>query len=239
MSHPERIVPDSEPAAGVVAAHLKRYDFARPLCAGRRVLDAACGVGYGSAFLAEEAASVVGVDVDAGSVEYARGRYASERCTFEVMDVERLAFADGTFEVACSFETIEHVGDPERALAELARVLEPGGTLVVSTPHVAVTTHSPANPFHQVEFCREDFERLLRQSFASVEIYGQRRVQSGAHRLAQRLDVLGLRRRLAVLRRGSQLLGTTATEDMSLDDLVIDSAELARATELVAVCRRP
>lgn len=238
MSHPERIVPDSEPAAGVVAAHLKRYDFARPLCAGRRVLDAACGVGYGSAFLAEQAASVVGVDVDAASVEYARGRYGSDRCTFEVMDVERLAFADGTFEVACSFETIEHVGDPERALAELARVLAPGGTLVVSTPHVAVTTHSPANPFHQVEFSRADFERLLRGSFAEVDLYGQRRLQTGAHRLAQQLDVLGLRRRLAFLRRGSQLLGTPSVEQMTLADLVIAQDGIERATEIVAVCRR-
>ena len=237
MSHPERIVPDAE-LPGIVAAHLKRYDFARPLCAGLVVLDAACGVGYGTAFLAEAAASVVGVDVDEESVTYARSRYGSANCSFEVMNVERLGFADGSFGAACSFETIEHVTDPERALAELHRVLWPGGTLVVSTPHVGETTRSPANPFHRIEYARADFEALLRTSFDSVAVYGQQRVQTGAHRLAQRLDVLGLRRRLAFLRRGARLLGTAATEAMTLDDLVIAAVELERATELVAVCRR-
>jgi 2-polyprenyl-3-methyl-5-hydroxy-6-metoxy-1,4-benzoquinol methylase len=237
MSHPERIVPDTE-LAGVIAAHLKRYAFARPLCVGRQVLDAACGVGYGSAFLAEAAASVVGVDVDVESVAYARGRYASPTCAFEVMDVGQLGFADASFDAICSFETIEHVPDPVRALAELRRVLRPGGTLVISTPHVAVTTHAPANPFHRVEFSLADFEALLRGSFETVEIYGQRRVQTGAHRLVQRLDVLGLRRHLGLLRRGSRLLGTPSTEEMTLDDLVISRDEIERATEIVAICRR-
>ena len=80
MSHPERIVPDDE-LPGIVAAHLKRYDFARPLCTGLVVLDAACGVGYGTAFLAETAARIVGVDVDERSVAYARGRYGSANCS--------------------------------------------------------------------------------------------------------------------------------------------------------------
>lgn len=175
VSDPERIVPDDD-LAGVVAAHLKRYDFARPCCAGKEVLDAACGVGYGSAYLGEQAARVVGVDISEESVTYARGRYAAPHVTFEVMDVQALAFPDESFDAACSFETIEHVPHPERAVAELARVLCPGGTLVVSTPRVAVTTHAPANPFHRVEYSHADFEALLRSRFADVEIYGQRRL---------------------------------------------------------------
>ena len=80
MAYPERIVPDATPA-GVVALHLKRYDFARAYCDGADVLDAGCGVGYGTAYLAEVAASVVGVDVERGddrvrarSATPARGR---------------------------------------------------------------------------------------------------------------------------------------------------------------------
>lgn len=237
MSYPERIVPD-ETESGIVAAHLKRYDFALPLCAGKEVLDAACGVGYGSAFLAATAARVVGVDVDEESVGYARRRYGGPSVEFHVMDAEALAFPDASFDVVCSFETIEHVRAPARAVAEAARVLRPGGVLVVSTPHVAVTTGTPANPHHQAEFSRPDFDALLRTCFPEVEMYGQRRLQTPAHRLAQRLDVLGLRRRLAFLRRGARLLGTAATENMTLDDIVIARDGIERATELVAVCRR-
>ena len=237
MTHPERIVPDSE-LSGVIAAHLKRYDFARPHCMGRRVLDAACGVGYGSAFIAEAATSVIGVDVDVESIAYASKRYASPTCTFEVMDICQLGFADSSFDAICSFETIEHVPNPVGALAELRRVLSPGGTLVISTPHVSVTTDAPANPFHMIEYSLADFEALLRDSFETVEIFGQRRVQTGAHRLVQRLDVLGLRRHIGVLRRGSKLLGTPATEEMTLDDLVISSDGIEHATEIVAICRR-
>src|SRR5207237_2156474 len=81
--HPERIVPD-ETEPGIVALHRKRYEFAAPACAGKQVLDAGCGVGYGSACLARSAAHVVGVDVDANAVAYARRRYGAANVEFEV-----------------------------------------------------------------------------------------------------------------------------------------------------------
>jgi hypothetical protein len=83
-----------------------------------------------------------------------------------------------------------------------------------------------------------DFEALLRERFNEIEIYGQRRRQTGAHRLAQRIDVLGLRRRLAFLRRGARLLGTAPTESMTLDDIFITQDRIERASELLAICRR-
>jgi SAM-dependent methyltransferase len=238
VSYPERIVPgEAEP--GVDAVHLKRYDFAAPYCAGRNVLDAACGVGYGSARLAATAASVVGVDLSEDAIAYAQRHYASGNVSFAVMDVAALRFDDATFDVVCSFETIEHVVDAERTLSELARVLEADGVLVISTPQVERTTMSPANPYHRVEYARADFEQLLRRHFGSVELYGQRRLQTRRHRIAQRLDVLGLRRRFAFLRRGSVLLGTTPTADLTADDIVISREGIDDASELVAVCRAP
>jgi SAM-dependent methyltransferase len=238
VSYPERIVPgEAEP--GVDAVHLKRYDFAAPLCPGRSVLDAGCGVGYGSARLAAIAASVVGVDVSEEAIVYARAHYGAPNLSFAVMDLTALDFADASFDVVCSFETIEHVEDAERAAAELARVLRDDGVLVISTPQVDRTTTSPTNPFHRVEFSRADFEALLGRHFASVELYGQRRVQTRRHRVAQRLDILGLRRRLAFLRRASVLLGTTPTAELTADDIVIVREGIERAGELVAVCRMP
>jgi SAM-dependent methyltransferase len=238
VNYPERIVP-GQAEAGVDAIHLKRYEFAAPLCAGRRVLDAGCGVGYGAARLAATAENVVGVDVSDDAIDYARAHYGAPNLSFAVMDVTALALESASFDIACSFETIEHVDDAERAVGEVARILRDDGVLVVSTPQVERTTTSPANPFHRVEFSRADFEALLAHHFASVELYGQRRLQTRRHRLAQRLDVLGLRRRLAILRRASVMLGTTPTADLTADDIVISREGIERASELVAVCRAP
>lgn len=238
MSYPERIIPD-DTETGVVALHLKRYVFALPYCEGKQVLDAACGAGYGTAALAAVAQRVVGIDASAEAIAYARERYETANVEFEQMDATRLRLADESLDVVCSFETIEHLQDRDAFLAEVVRVLRPGGTLLVSTPQARETTLQPANPHHHVEYSRQDFEELLRRFFTGVELFGQRRIQTRRHRLLQRLDVLGLRRRLVVLRRVSVLVGTAPTAEVTLDGVVIDRSGLDHATELVAVCTGP
>jgi len=237
MSHPERIVPD-ETSPGIIALHLKRYEFAAPFCRGGEVLDAGCGVGYGSAFLGGVARRVVGVDQDESAIAYARERYARPNVEFRVGNVLRLDFGDAEFDAVCSFETIEHVDDADAFVAELTRVLRPAGVLVVSTPRAPETTAAPENPFHRVELSRADFEALLRRFFGEVELYGQRRLQTARHRLMQRADVLGLRKRLTFLRPASRLLGTAPMAEVTADGIVIDREGIDRATELVAVCRK-
>ena len=236
MSQPERIVPD-ETEPGIVAIHLKRYEFARRFCAGREVLDAGCGVGYGSAHLAETARRVVGVDIDAEAIAYARGRYAAPNVEFVEADVAALPFDDAAFDVVCCFEAIEHVPEPERLVAELRRVLRADGVCVVSTPRVEETTTDSANPFHTVELAPDDLARILRSRFDDVELYGQRRLQTRRHRLLQRLDPLGFRGRLSFLRPASRLVGTPPMAEVGLDGIEIAPRALDGASEVVAVCR--
>ncbi len=236
VAYPERIVPEDVPA-GVVALHLKRYDFARRYCEGADVLDAGCGVGYGSAHLAEVAARVVGVDVSEDAIAHARAHYAGAHASFETMDVTALEFPDDSFDVVCSFETLEHLREPPQAVREAARVLRAGGVYVVSTPRADRTCSSPDNPFHEVEYSPADFSALLGECFESVELYGQRRLETRRHRTLRRLDVLGLRRRFALLRRASALTGSPQTTEVTLTDIVIEPDALDGATEVVAVCR--
>jgi SAM-dependent methyltransferase len=233
VNAPERIVPD-ETEPGIVALHLKRYEFARPSCVGKVVLDAGCGVGYGTAFLAERARRVVGVDLSEEAISYARSRYGAPNVDFVVGDLLRLERPDDAFDVVCAFETIEHLPDQEAFLDEARRVLRPGGALFLSTPPAGAAA---PNPFHEHELSADELERLLRSRFAHVELYGQRRRQTARHRLMQRVDVLGLRRRLTFLRPASRLLGTAPMAEVTSDAIEIAPGALEGATELVAVCR--
>lgn len=235
--YPERIVPDSE-KPGVLAVHLARYRFAEPWCRGRVVLDAACGVGYGAALLARTAREVVGVDSNSGAIAYAEHRYNQSGAMFLEMDVQDLRFGAATFEVVCSFETIEHVRDVDRYLAEIRRVLTRDGTLLVSTPRADETTYAPENPHHLVEFSEDDFRALLAPHFEDIQIYGQRRRFSSGHEAIRQRDVLGFRKRLPLpLRRfGARALGTPSESNLKVEDVIISRGRRDEATELVAIC---
>ena len=120
--------------------HVHRYVFARELVKGRKVLDAACGEGYGTALLAETATSVTGVDVSAAAIAHARKRYQHANADFVESDCLSMPFEDGEFDCIVSFETLEHLEEQESLLAEFRRVLKADGFLLVSTPDRAIYT---------------------------------------------------------------------------------------------------
>jgi len=157
----ERLVPDQQRGELVMAEHLARYRFAAQFASGRRVLDAACGEGYGTEMLrAAGALEAIGVDLDAGAVAHARARYELD---VREADVGALPFDDASFDLVVSFETIEHVADGARVIAEFRRVLRADGLLVVSTPNSA--EYLVENEFHLREYTPDELDELLAPHF--------------------------------------------------------------------------
>jgi GT2 family glycosyltransferase/SAM-dependent methyltransferase/glycosyltransferase involved in cell wall biosynthesis len=178
----ERCVPWS-PDIQVVYEHLHRYLWAARLMAGRRVLDLASGEGFGAAILAAAADSVVGIEIDEPTVTHSRLNYADEKLDFQLGDATDLSrFGDDSFDAVVAFEMIEHVEDHQRVLAEIGRVLAPGGLLLMSTPDRGAYTvaNERKNPFHLHELDRREFAELLRGSFEHVATWGQRTITGSA-----------------------------------------------------------
>jgi SAM-dependent methyltransferase len=159
---------------GLIAAeHEARYRWAAAVVAGRDVLDAGCGVGYGTKICADAgAARVVGVDVsDTALADAARRIRDVPRAEVRHADVCALPLATATFDVVLCFEAIEHIADPERALDELRRVLRPEGVLLISSPHRGV--YPAGNPYHVHEYTPVELEAALRSRFANVRMHYQ------------------------------------------------------------------
>jgi SAM-dependent methyltransferase len=174
----ERFVPG---IAGEIAhEHWHRYAFARRFAAGLRVLDVACGEGYGSALLSEVAAEVVGVDIAHDAVDHARTRYAHRRnVRFEQGSAAAIPLADGAVDVVVSFETLEHLprAEQSRMLAEISRVLTKNGILVLSVPNPVEYSQARnyRNLFHLHEPPREELLAMLGVDFPAQRWYRQRR----------------------------------------------------------------
>lgn len=157
--------------------HWHRYAFAMALAKGKRVLDAACGEGYGSNLLASVADEVVGVDVSIEAIEHARSAYAGrENLQFEQSDAAELNFPDGHFDVVVSFETLEHLHAQEALVAGFARVLAADGVLLISSPdkHTYSDVSGFRNEFHVRELYRDELLALLSPHFRHVRLYGQK-----------------------------------------------------------------
>ena len=104
---------------------------------GKRVLDIACGEGYGANLLAFVASKVIGVDLDAGTIAHAKAKYRRRNLHFVQGSCTEIPCEDHSIDLVASFETIEHISEHDAFLSEIKRVLAPGGILVISSPHKA------------------------------------------------------------------------------------------------------
>ncbi|MEP6483188.1 MAG: class I SAM-dependent methyltransferase [Rudaea sp.] len=148
-----------------------------PFASGKRVLDAACGEGYGSALLATGAAHVTGLDISPDAVGHAKKRYGHQsNLAFDVGDCTKLDSKLGPFDLIVSFETLEHVTEQGDLVAGFARALTPDGILVISSPDKKTYSDERgySNEFHVRELYRDELFDLLRPHFPFVRLYGQK-----------------------------------------------------------------
>jgi SAM-dependent methyltransferase len=252
-------LPDDDPRFGAdLARHQAAYRLARRYSAGKSVLDAGCGEGYGAALLAEVADRVLGVDRDRAALAHARMRHPLPNLRFVCADLERLGALRERFDVVCNFQVIEHLRDPTRLLCEFRDHLVEGGALILTTPNRS--TSFSENPYHVREYTAGELAAVMRPLFSVVEIHGVAgNAKVAAYEASRRrqverilrLDPLALRRRLpaplvrfafaklAVLVRMLVARGPAGAGagDIRPEDFC-EQADADGALDLLAVCRR-
>jgi SAM-dependent methyltransferase len=173
--------------------HSGRYAFAAQYCSGKRVLDAGCGIGYGSSHLINSGAKqVVAVDIAEEALAEARSCFSHSDIQFVSGDVEQLdkCLQGATpFEVVVNFENLEHLQHADRFLEGASRhLVRPDGILIVSTPNGAISRYDaegrPANPFHVREYTRDELIRLLSPFVERLEMFGQWQTPDAKMRIA-------------------------------------------------------
>ena len=166
----ERLVPESS-ETDLRNEHMARYAFAEHLAAGKRVLDAGCGLGYGSARLARIASGIYALDRASEAVLHGRAAYPDVQ--FVQGDCRELPFADNSIDLVIAFEVIEHLQHWPDLIRDAARVLARTGVFLASTPNHSYygTARDEPNPFHVHEFEYDEFRGALSASFGHVEMF--------------------------------------------------------------------
>ena len=232
----ERTLPDVPEENYWFRRHLVVYEWIAGREPGRRVVDLACGEGYGSAVLARTAASVVGVDANPEAFEHARMKYTRPGLRFERDMIETWT---GDVDCVVFLQTIEHVQDPDAVMARLRDLAGPRGVVYVSTPNVLTLAPPGAersgNPWHVREYRPEEFHALCARHFAGVELLGlfhARRLR--AHQVpVERLGWDAVHARLGLTRAFYDRFGPA----ISTRDFALRGGRLERALDLVAVLR--
>jgi 2-polyprenyl-3-methyl-5-hydroxy-6-metoxy-1,4-benzoquinol methylase len=232
----ERTLPDVPEENYWFRRHLVVYRWIAERVHGRRVVDLACGEGYGSAELGRTAASVVGVDANPEAFEHARAKYTGGAVRFERNMIELWT---GDVDCVVFLQTIEHVQDAGAVLEHVKALIGPGGVAYVSTPNVL--TLAPAgqprsgNPWHVHEYRPDEYRALCARHFGRVELLGLFHARKlHAHELAIRR--LGWDRVHAALHLTKPFYDRF-TPAISIRDFALRRRDLDRSLDLLAVLR--
>jgi 2-polyprenyl-3-methyl-5-hydroxy-6-metoxy-1,4-benzoquinol methylase len=234
----ERTLPDVPEENYWYRRHLVVYRWIAERCRGKRVVDLACGEGYGSAVLAEFASEVVGVDANPDAYEHATLRYSRPGLRFERALVEEFAHPD-PFDAVVFLQTIEHVQQPVELLRHIKSLLAAGGAAYISTPNRLTLAPKGAqrsgNPWHVYEYTFDEFHQLVGEVFDDVELVGL------FHSGKLRVHELGIRLgwdRIHKALRVTDPFYDRFTPAISERDFKFRHSNLDTALDFLAICRK-
>ncbi len=233
----ERTLPDVPAENYWYRRHEAVYDWIAERIMGRKVVDLACGEGYGTAILARTARTVVGVDANPEAFEHARAKYTTRTTRFERDLIDTW---QGDVDCVVFLQTIEHVEDPDATLAHVRDLVGDRGIAFVSTPNVLTLAPGQVksdNPWHIKEYRADEFRALCEKAFGAVDLYGVFHARKLAlHALALKLGWDRLHQLLRITKPFyDRFTPAIATSDFQLRKG--DDVALERALDFVAVCR--
>lgn len=147
------------------------YEYVIPLIHDKEVLDLGCGLAYGTSIMAKSAKTLVGVDYDAEVIKHNTQKYASiPQLSFKASSLPPIPFPDNTFDFVTAFQFIEHLHERRRLIEEIARVLKPGGTMLITTPNILKS--NARNPFHVHEYTFPEMQQEVGSVFKQFTLKG-------------------------------------------------------------------
>jgi SAM-dependent methyltransferase len=238
----ERTVPGIRAENYWFRRHEAAYVALREHCAGAVVLEAGCGEGYGADLLSDTAAAVVGLDYDAVTAAHVARAYPRVRAVRG--NLATLPVRSSTVDVVANLQVIEHLWDQEGFLAECARVLRPGGRLLVTTPNRITFSpgrDTPLNPFHTRELAPSELDSMLRGAGFAVDFLGGLRHGERLRALDAELGGSIIDAQVAVAVSGddwpADLLA--AVDSVTVADFEIGTDDVDASLDIVAVATRP
>lgn len=229
----ERTLPDVPEENYWYQRHVAVYEWIAERCPGKRVVDLACGEGYGSDLLARRAAEVIGVDANPEAHEHARLRYSRPNLSFRRGLVEDF---EEKVDVVVFLQTIEHIHDEAKLLDAIAEIAP---VAYISTPNRLTLAGPDAekseNPWHLREYDIGQYRALLEPHFSSVEVLGLFHARKlRAHELA-----IGLGwDRFHAATRLTKPFYDRFIPAIGSRDFRLSPDDLDRALDFVAICRR-
>jgi len=229
----ERTLPDVPEENYWFRRHLVVYEWIAERVHGRRVVDLACGEGYGADVLSRTAAGVVGVDANPEAFAHARAKYAGVRFERNMIELWQ-----GDVDCVVFLQTIEHIQDPDAMLEHVRELIEPDGVAYVSTPNVLTLAPEGAersgNPWHVREYKPEEYRELCERHFAQVDLLGLFHARKlRAHELALKAGWDRVHQSLHLTRPFYERFNPA----ISASDFTLRRGALDRSLDLLAVLR--